>query len=403
MKDKLTWFLSLAFSMLLCTPELVCASSDMEGQHGLLQCDACHVQIPIAGQAVEDSSFVTGSKDSLCRSCHQIAHTTTFRSLAMQSATSAEWRYTAMNNGGCNCHSLKSGDYYPNSHYIKYGWGLADFQMCKNCHTSNPYSGSTQPFTIVSKGYDFGWPVTDNHRIFLHELKNEIAAGRISFTASIFSPENIPLPAGFPDPRVSCRDVSPGYAVVLNYRNLHNPAVSGILTFDNLWTFSYLNLVWPLTGLPGGRYQVTLTPYHQNSAGVPFVVQVDIPDFCDLRIASFTSDRTGIDPEAGEQATFSATIQSSQSVSWNIDVISQVPNNPYLGGVARTYFGAGIDLGGVSWNGRDSAGSVVPTGTYLVRLTADSGMGCTSTASPILLSVPGITPADSRSYGYKSV
>jgi hypothetical protein len=124
-------------------------------------------------------------------------------------------------------------------------------------------------------------------------------------------------------------------------------------------------LVWDGAGAPEGRY-------HWNVTSTDDLGQASTDDH------AFTLDDTlGFLRVAANARTIGFTLTRDASVRVTIETRS--------GGILRTVAKGARPAGSVAvrWNGRDGRGKKVRRGTYVVRVSATSGLGLTQLASRV--------------------
>jgi len=101
-----------------------------------------------------------------------------------------------------------------------------------------------------------------------------------------------------------------------------------------------------------------------------------ISQTCDLKISSFSGNKTSIDPSAGESVSFFGEITGAHGgVTWQVNLTDSA------GATWRTFNGSGQSVS-VEWDGKDSSGTIANEGTYAATLEAKTAGGsCVKTAS----------------------
>ncbi len=220
-------------------------------------------------------------------------------------------------------------------------------------------------------------------------------------TPTGFAPPGDPLLAGCPSGQV---------------------ALSSSFWDTSSWTGTYATLHYKLDGIDkGSRGSVTWSNSHSNlGVALPFSTYIDIGQLdpavphtasfyledvagaqcyylgytpvmvrreqfaedslvfriCYLKINSFTSNKTLIDPSKGERVTFAGnmTEPSGASIEWTVKIIDS------SGATWHTFSGSG-NSPLISWDGKDEFGTIVPDGLYTARLEAQTANGqCLKTA-----------------------
>lgn len=270
---------------LLC-PRAALARPDLTGFHGALECSACHLNVPAPGTPPEEIAFAGGDANAPCLSCHGGNHGDALgafgaMALGMQAPSSDEFQANAMAGARLNCytcHCMSISCMIPGSRRIRVGMGLDQLQMCRTCHVTPYYAGgpTVGPFELADRGFDPTWPGTSRTRIYVFELADQRAQGKIGFRAAV-----VRFPSA-EDQQCSAlkshRGPSPGNGIRIAWSQVGNPANQGQQAYPDLWSLQKPNpaFSWNLAGLTTGRYEVRLIPFYQGTDGVPFVFRVDV-------------------------------------------------------------------------------------------------------------------------------